>query len=151
MLAVLCTFCHRVSISSGMGSGRPSLTFKVQPTGVLPSLRVVVRLCLVTMALTLSIWARRNDVARELSKALASSSGEATPFEYEDPCGPLALLLEGWGVAASNLRGGNLSSSKERRRLLPASLGEAATSVVIMTYFPNLCWGKLQPLLVCCD
>ena len=41
----------------------------------------------------------------------------------------LLLLLEGWGVAASNLRGGSLSSSKERRRLLPASLGEAATSV----------------------
>jgi len=37
--------------------------------------------------------------------------------------------LEGWGVAASNLRGGSLSSSRERRRLLPASLGEAATSV----------------------
>jgi len=32
-------------------------------------------------------------------------------------------------VAASNLRGGSLSSSRERRRLLPASLGEAATSV----------------------
>ena len=32
-------------------------------------------------------------------------------------------------MAASNLRGGSLSSSKERRRLLPASLGEAATSV----------------------
>ena len=32
-------------------------------------------------------------------------------------------------MAASNLRGGNLSSKRERRQLLPASLGEAATSV----------------------
>jgi len=37
------------------------------------------------------------------------------------------------GVAASNLRGGSLSSSRERRRLLPASLGsmeEVAASVL---------------------
>ena len=34
----------------------------------------------------------------------------------------IEILLEGWGVAALNLRGGNLSSSRERRRLLPASL-----------------------------
>ena len=33
------------------------------------------------------------------------------------------------GVAASNLRGGSFSSKRERRRFLPASLGETATSV----------------------
>ena len=75
------------------------------------------------MVLTLSIWAFLRLVAKDFSRAFASSSGEATPNkEAEDPWVPAVHMLFIEGVVASNLGDGVgfLSSRRAWRRRLPS-------------------------------
>ena len=64
---------HNYFVSSGMGSVRPRGMLMVQPLGVLFSIKVALRLYVVTTDLNLSICVVHRVTAKDLRRAFASS------------------------------------------------------------------------------